>query len=65
MHSTVVLPLEVCDLSWILWFDHNSILEVSFIALAAELMYSGSYWQKFVSMNIQILRGKDTMGTFF
>jgi len=28
-------------------------------------MYGGSYCQKFVSVNIQMLRGKETVGTFF
>lgn len=64
MYSSMVLSLQVCDLSWILCFDHNSILKFSFIPLAAELMYSGSYSQKFASVNIQMLGGKEAMGTF-
>lgn len=65
MYWSMVLSLEVCSFRWILCFDNNSILKFSFIPLAAELMYSSIYSQKFVSVNIEMLRGTETMGTLF
>lgn len=61
----MVLSLEVCNFRRILCFDHNSILKFSLIPLAADLMYCSIYSQKFVSVNIETLKGTETMGTLF